>query len=64
MIVLEVLNAQPPPQVGGHCLETSTRAGMGTGHRQDPSIMSNDIVGPTVLQWAFDLLVVLLGRKL
>ena len=35
MIVLEVLNAQPLPQVGGHCLETNTRAGMGTGHRQD-----------------------------
>ena len=30
----------------------------------NPSIMSDDIVGPTVLQWAFDLLVVLLGRKL
>ena len=35
MIILEVLNSQPLPQVGGHCLETSTRAGMGTGHRQD-----------------------------
>ena len=34
MIVLEVLNAQPLPQVGRHCLETSTRAGIGTGHRQ------------------------------
>ena len=25
------MNAQALPQVGGHCLETSTRAGMGTG---------------------------------